>query len=95
MANALLAVVLLPALGALINGLRAFIHPHTPKNKSITNAVALGATLLSAIVATWVVLQSVGHPWEHSYYSWIPSGLGDVRGAIANFNIDFAFRIDP
>src|SRR5688572_3407984 len=95
MANALLAVVLLPALGALINGLRAFCWPHTPKNKGITNAVALGATLLSAIIATWVVIQSAGHPWEHSYYSWIPSGLGDVGGAIANFNIDFAFRIDP
>ena len=44
MDKALLAVVLLPALGALINGARAFIDPHQPKNKSITNAVGLGST---------------------------------------------------
>jgi NADH-quinone oxidoreductase subunit L len=95
MASALLLVVLLPALGALINGTRAFANPHTPKNKGITNAVALGATLLSAIVATWVVLQSAGHPWQHTYFEWIPSGMGAVGSSIANFSIDFAFRIDP
>jgi len=94
MASALLLVVLLPALGALINGTRAFANPHGPKNKSITNAVALGATLLSAVVATWVVLQSAGHPWQHTYFEWIPSGIGAVGNSIADFSIDLAFRID-
>ncbi|HYK06044.1 MAG TPA: NADH-quinone oxidoreductase subunit L [Thermoanaerobaculia bacterium] len=94
MASALLLVVLLPALGALINGTRAFANPHGPKNKGLTNAVALGATLLSAIVATWVVLQSAGHPWQHSYFEWIPSGIGAVGNRIADFSIDFAFRVD-
>ena len=94
MASLLLAVVLLPALGALINGARALANPHGPKNKSITNAVALGATLLSAIVATWVVLQSAGHPWQHTYFEWIPTGLGAVGNSIADFSIDLAFRID-
>src|SRR5687767_11138012 len=95
MAELLLAVVLLPALGALINGTRAFVNPHGPKNKSITNAVALGATLLSALIATWVVLQSAGHPWQHSYYEWIPTGIGHAGNFVSNFSIDFAFRIDP
>jgi NADH-quinone oxidoreductase subunit L len=95
MASALLLVVLLPALGALINGTRAFANPHTPKNKSITNIVALGSTLLSAIVATYVVLGSLGKAWQHTYYEWIPSGMGAVGQQIANFSIDFAFRIDP
>jgi NADH-quinone oxidoreductase subunit L len=94
MASALLLVVLLPALGALINGTRAFTKPLTPKNKSITNAVALGSTFLSALIATWIVWQSAGHPWQHSYFTWIPSGMGAVGNQIANFAIDFALRID-
>src|SRR4051812_6611743 len=95
MANGLLLVVLLPALGALINGARAFASPHAPKNRTVTNAVALGSTLLSAIVATWIVLGSVGHAWQHVYYTWIPAGMGHTGSFLANFAIDFAFRIDP
>jgi len=98
MAGALLLVVLLPALGALINGSRAYAKPHAPKNKSITNAVALGATALSALVATFfVVLPYRGHtePMQFSYYEWIPAGIGAVGNQIANFSIDLAFRVDP
>jgi NADH-quinone oxidoreductase subunit L len=98
MDKALLAVVLLPALGALINGVRAFARPHAPKNKSITNAVALGATFLSALIATvFVVIPFIGHKdaLQFSYYEWIPTGIGTVGQAITNFSIDFAFRIDP
>ena len=101
MDKALLAVVLLPALGALINGLRASRDPFTRKNRTITNAVALGATLLSALIATiGVVLPYVSHgtqqAYEHSYYTWIPSGMGQVAGGlISSFNVDFAFRVDP
>ena len=94
MSSALLLVVLLPALGALINGTRAFVNPHTPKNKAITNAVALGTTGLSALIAAYIVVTSAGHPWQHTYYEWIPSGLGAVGNQIASFSIDFAFRID-
>ena len=94
MASALLLVALLPAIGALVNGVRAFASPHTPKNKAITNAFALGTTALSALIATWIVLQSAGHPWEHSYFTWIPAGMGHAGNYLANFTIDFAFRID-
>ncbi len=99
MDKALIAVVLLPALGALINGVRAFANPHTPKNKTITNAVALGATAFSALIATFfVVLPFRGsHKGfeQFSYYEWIPAGIGAVGTKIANFSIDLAFRIDP
>jgi NADH-quinone oxidoreductase subunit L len=98
MDKALLAVVLLPALGALINGVRAFAQPHAPKNKSITNAVALGATFLSALIATaFVVIPFLGHKeaLQFSYYEWIPTGIGTVGQAITSFSIDFAFRVDP
>ncbi|HEX8410398.1 MAG TPA: hypothetical protein VF883_16150, partial [Thermoanaerobaculia bacterium] len=98
MQTALIAVVLLPALGALINGLRAFLVPHAPKNRTITKAVALGATFLSALIATvFVVLPFVktGEAQQFSYYEWIPAGIGTVGSQIANFSIDLAFRVDP
>src|SRR5688500_9866478 len=101
MSTSLLAVVLLPLLGAAINGLRAFARPHTPKNRTITTVVTLGATALSAIIATFgVVLPYVSRgtdtAFEHSYYTWIPSGMGQVAGGfISSFNVDFAFRVDP
>ncbi|MEO8382877.1 MAG: NADH-quinone oxidoreductase subunit L [Acidobacteriota bacterium] len=96
--EALILVVLLPALGALINGLRAAANPHAPKNKTVTKAVALGATLLSALTATaGVVLPYLGQhqALKFSYYEWIPAGMGSVGSAIANFSVELAFRIDP
>jgi NADH-quinone oxidoreductase subunit L len=95
----LLMVPLLPALGALANGTRAFVHPLTPKNRTITNALALGSTLLSAILATISVFSYVGsgtaQAWQHAYYTWIPAGMGHVTGGfLSDFAIDFAFRLD-
>jgi NADH-quinone oxidoreductase subunit L len=98
MQTALVLVVLLPALGALINGLRAFLKPHEPKNRTVTKAVALGATFLSALVATFgVVVPFLSHkaPVQFSYYEWIPAGIGTVGSQIANFSVDLAFRVDP
>ncbi len=94
----LLAIPLLPALGALLNGSRAFAHPKTAKNKTITNVIALGTTAISALIAAYVVLSYAGNheAWPFNYYNWIPAGLGQVTGGhLANFGIDFAFRIDP
>ena len=89
----LLLVPLLPAFGALVNGVRAFRNPLTPKNRGITNVFALGTTLLSALIATYIVLSS-GAGWQHTYYTWIPAGIGHVGNFTANFGVDFAFRID-
>src|SRR5258706_1149659 len=94
----LLAIPLLPALGALLNGTRAFANPKTPKNKAVTNAIALGMTGLSALIAAYVVFSYAGshEAWQFNYYNWIPAGMGQVTGGhLANFGIDFAFRIDP
>jgi len=101
MASALLAIILLPALGALVNGFRAAKDPVNPKSKQITNIFALGSTGLSALIATFGVVipfirGGATTPFEHAYYSWIPSGLGQVTGGfISNFNVDFALRVDP
>ncbi len=89
----LLLVPLLPALGALVNGARAFANPLTPKNRGITNAFALGTTFLSALIATYIVA-TAGDGWQHTYYTWIPSGIGHVGNYTSNFAVDFAFRID-
>ncbi|MEO8035415.1 MAG: NADH-quinone oxidoreductase subunit L [Acidobacteriota bacterium] len=93
MANLLLLVPLLPAFGALFNGWRAYSNPKTPKNRSITNAVALGTTFVSALIATYIVA-TAGEGWQHTYYTWIPAGIGHVGNFTSNFAVDFAFRID-
>src|ERR1051325_5357687 len=95
----LVLIPLLPALGALINGARAFANPLTPKNRAITNIVALGSTALSALLAIWTVITYVSggtaQPYQHAYYTWIPAGWGQAGKTLANFAIDFALRIDP
>src|SRR5215468_11908299 len=98
MGNLLLLIPLLPALGALLNGSRAFLHPKTAKNKTLTNAIALGTTAVSALIAAYVVLSYAGNheAWQFNFYRWIPAGLGQVMGGhLSNFGIDFAFRVDP
>ncbi|HXH39623.1 MAG TPA: NADH-quinone oxidoreductase subunit L, partial [Thermoanaerobaculia bacterium] len=93
----LLLIPLLPALGALINGVRAAAWPLTPKNRTITNVVTLGSTGLSALLAAWTVISYFGSgaAFQHVYYTWIPAGMGHVgANAMASFAVDFAFRID-
>src|SRR5947209_9695946 len=99
MTTILLLLPLLPALGALVNGARAFAKPLTPKNRMITNLFALGTTGLSAVLAAWTVISYVQsgteRAFQHAYYTWIPAGIGHVTGGfISDFAIDFAFRID-
>ncbi len=95
MNTTLLLIPLLPAIGALINGVRAFARPLEPKSKAWTNFFALTSTGLSAILGTWLLI-SYRQPWEHAYFSWIPAGLGHVSsGFLSNFSIDFAMRVDP
>src|SRR4051794_30006533 len=95
----LLAIPLLPALGALINGARAFAKPLTPKNRKITNAFALGSTGLAALLAAAAVYQYVSggteQAFQHTYYTWMPVGMGQVGKTLADFAVDFALRLDP
>ncbi len=94
MSNTVLLILLLPAFGALMNGLRAFARPLQPKSKGWTNFFALGSTGVSALLALRVAL-SYRQPWEHAFFSWIPTGLGQVTGGfLADFNVNFALRID-
>src|ERR1700737_332390 len=95
MVSVLLLIPLLPAIGALINGVRAFAKPLQPKNRAITNFFALASTGLSAILAAWMLI-SYQQPWEHAYFTWIPAGVGHVVGGfLSDFTVDFVLRIDP
>jgi len=95
----LLLIPLLPAAGALINGLRAGADPHGRKNKTITDAFSLGSTGLAALLATAAVLMYVSGdtsiPYERNYFDWIPMGFGEVEGGmISNFAVSFGFQLD-
>ena len=89
-------VPLLPLVGAAINGFRA-AYATGDKSKALTNAVALGSTALSALVATFAALTYGGGkvPYEVVYWEWIPTGLGNVAGGLlGNFSVDFGLQID-
>jgi NADH-quinone oxidoreductase subunit L len=89
-------VPVLPLLGATVNGLRAVLN-QGPKNKTITNVIALGSTGLSALIATAVVILRFGshEVFEVVYWEWIPSGMGHVGELIASFSVEFGMQIDP
>ena len=54
--NYLWLVPLLPLVGAAINGFRA-AYAKGEKSKTLTNAIALGSTLFSALIATFAALR--------------------------------------
>ena len=93
----LLLIPLLPALGALVNGIRAAANPHTHKSRAITNAIALGSTGLSALLAAWTVITYVGggmsSAFQHAYYTWIPAGTFQVPLSLAVDNLTAALLI--
>src|SRR5439155_12070527 len=65
------------------------------KNHTITNFVARASTGISAVLAAWLLI-AYQQPWEHAYFTWIPSGIGHVTGGLlADFTINFALHIDP
>jgi NADH-quinone oxidoreductase subunit L len=100
LAKVLWLVPALPALGALLNGIRAVAWPFDPKNKFLTNLIAIGTTFLSAILATFFVVipyasHGIHHPHEVVYYTWMPAGIGQVAGElVASFNVEMGFQID-
>ncbi|HSN68211.1 MAG TPA: NADH-quinone oxidoreductase subunit L, partial [Thermoanaerobaculia bacterium] len=91
----------LPLIGALVNGARAVENPYGKKKRKLTNLIALGSTLLSAVVATFYVVipyvqRGTREPLEAIYYTWIPAGMGQVAGGfLADFSVQLGFQVDP
>ncbi len=100
-ASVLWLVPALPLIGALVNGFRAVEGVQQKKQKKLTNLIALGSTLLSAVVATFYVVipyikMGTSEPLEAVYYTWIPAGMGQVAGGfIADFSVQLGFQVDP
>jgi len=80
------AIVLLPLLGFVLNGLTAF---RAPERKTIPSVVGPAVMVTAFVLALTVFLRMLGadlhHPIIHSYWSWIPVG---------NLQIDAALQLD-
>lgn len=93
-------IPVLPAIGALINGLFGKKLP-----KHIIHWIACGLVFLSFVIAVGCVLQIAQMDPEHrvfqkDFYTWIPGGdvhktLGAEAGQTAKLTIPFGLLLDP
>src|SRR5688572_29115463 len=91
-------IPVLPAIGALINGLFGKRFP-----KTIVHTIACGTVFLSlllSVVCIAELTQLETKVFEKNIFSWVPGGsvpktLGPEAGAPAELNIPFGFLLDP
>jgi NADH-quinone oxidoreductase subunit L len=89
-------IPLLPALGALINGLLG-----KRMSKRTIDLVACGLVGLAFLLSLAAVLQLTGLPererlFKVDLFTWIPAGMGELRGGlISPFAINWGFQLDP
>src|SRR5262245_5328986 len=89
-------IPLLPAAGAAINGLLGKKLP-----KRLIDIVGCGLVGLAFVLALGAVNQLVHLPhherhFEVELFSWIPAGMGELRGGgLAPFLIQWGFQLDP
>ncbi len=92
-------VPMLPLIGAAMNGFRA-LETQERKSRRVTNLIALGATLLSALVATFYVVipwarRDAREAFEAVFYTWMPLGAGiTADGRLADFRVHLGFQLD-
>jgi NADH-quinone oxidoreductase subunit L len=89
-------IPLLPALGAVINGLAG-----KKMSKKAIDWVACGLVGLAFLLSLAAVLQMVALPTHERHikvdlFTWIPAGMGELRGGmIAPFSINWGYQLDP
>lgn len=93
-------IPVLPAIGALINGVFGKKFP-----KSVVHWIACGLVFLSFVVAVGCVFQLAGMPaesrvFEKDYYTWIPGGsvthlMGPNAGKTFELSVPLGFLLDP
>src|SRR5688572_23907235 len=91
-------IPVLPAMGALINGLFGKRFP-----KTLVHTIACGTVFLSFLLSVVCVIgitQLEPKVFEKNLFSWIPGGsvqktLGPQAGEPAELNIPFGFLLDP
>jgi NADH-quinone oxidoreductase subunit L len=91
-------IPVLPAIGALINGIFGKKLP-----KTAVHTIACGLVFLSFVISVICVAQLAGHErrvFEKDYFTWIPGGststtLGPEEGKRAELSIPMGFLLDP
>ncbi len=88
-------IPLLPLIGSFVNGVlgRRF-------SKAMVNVFALGTTLLSFLWSVGAVWQLSRLPAEErifnlNLFEWIPGGLALTSSGLANFSVNWGYRLDP
>lgn len=93
-------IPVLPAIGALINGVFGKKLP-----KSVVHWIACGLVFVSFVISVGCVAQLAGMPEEHrvfekDFYNWIPGGsathlMGPTAGKPFELNVPLGFLLDP
>src|SRR3954451_7801459 len=91
-------IPVLPALGAMINGIFGKRFP-----KSVINVIACGTVALSFMIAVLCVnelREMEPRVFEKNFYTWIPGGsstitMGNEAGRRAEVSVPMGFLLDP
>jgi NADH-quinone oxidoreductase subunit L len=97
MRDLLWLIPLLPLLGAIVNGLIGNRRGWSQRTSSWVALLGSGVALVLALAAIADWLLTVGRHEVHidHVFTWIPAGfLHTAGGLLANFNVEFALRID-
>jgi NADH-quinone oxidoreductase subunit L len=90
MLNHMWIILLLPMLGAAINGLFGKKFPKAAVNSVAIGSVALAFAAVCELVREFWSLPAASVPWVQSYYTWMVAGEMTAHP----FRIDFALQLD-
>ncbi len=90
MLNHMWIVLLLPILGAAINGLFGKKFPKAAVNSVAVGSVALAFAAVCELVREFWLLPAGSVPWVQSYYTWMVAGETTSHP----FRINFALQLD-
>ena len=83
--TAILLIVLLPAAGAVINGLLPLMWPSLKRREGLIGTIGTAVVAIPFVVALMLFLDGFSDPHVASFYTWM--GAGD-------FNVSVAYRLD-
>ena len=81
----LLLIVLLPAAGAVLNGLLPLMWPQLRRSEAAIGAVGTACVAVPFVLALVLFFQGFAEPYVGSFYTWM--GVGD-------FSVSVAYRVD-
>ncbi len=81
----ILLIVLLPAAGAVLNGLLPLFWPRLRKHETVIGTVGTGMVAVPFVLTVVLFVQGYGDPHVATFYTWM--GAGD-------FTVSVAYRVD-